>query len=41
VKQGETLFSIASNYKVTVDDLKRDNRNIAILRPGMVLIIKP
>src|SRR6201997_2707578 len=40
VKQGETLYSIASNYKTTVDALKRDNSNIAILRPGMVLIIK-
>jgi peptidoglycan lytic transglycosylase D len=41
VKQGETLFSIASSYKTTVDALKRDNRNIAVLRPGMVLVIKP
>jgi len=41
VKQGETLFSIASNYKITVDALKRDNRNVAVLRPGMVLIIHP
>ena len=41
VKQGETLFSIASSYKTTVDALKRDNRNIAVLRPGMVLIIRP
>jgi membrane-bound lytic murein transglycosylase D len=41
VKEGETLFSIASSYKTTVDALKRDNRNVAVLRPGMVLIIKP
>ncbi len=41
VKQGETLFSIASTYKTTVDALKRDNRNVAILRPGMVLLIRP
>ena len=41
VKQGETLFSIASTYKTTVDALKRDNRNIAVLRPGMVLVIRP
>src|SRR5579862_2153322 len=40
VKQGETLYSIASNYKTTVDALKRDNSNVAVLRPGMVLIIK-
>jgi membrane-bound lytic murein transglycosylase D len=41
VKQGETLYSIASTYKTTVDALKRDNRNIATLRPGMVLVIRP
>jgi len=41
VKQGETLYSIASAYRTTVDALKRDNRNIAVLRPGMVLVIKP
>lgn len=41
VKQGETLYSIASSYKVTVDALKRDNRNVATLRPGMILVIKP
>jgi LysM repeat protein len=40
VKQGETLYSIASNYKTTVDALKRDNSNVAVLRPGMILIIK-
>jgi LysM repeat protein len=41
VKQGETLYSIASSYKTTVDALKRANRNVAILRPGMVLVIRP
>jgi membrane-bound lytic murein transglycosylase D len=41
VRQGETLFSIASTYKTTVDALKRDNRNVAVLRPGMVLVIRP
>ena len=41
MKQGETLYSIASTYKITVDALKRDNRNIAVLRPGMVLVIHP
>jgi membrane-bound lytic murein transglycosylase D len=40
VKQGETLYSIASSYKTTVDAIKRDNSNVAILHPGMVLIIK-
>jgi len=41
VKEGETLFSIASTYKTTVDALKRNNRNVAVLRPGMVLVIRP
>jgi membrane-bound lytic murein transglycosylase D len=40
VKQGETLYSIASSYKTTVAALKRDNRNVATLRPGMILVIR-
>ncbi len=40
VKTGETLYSIASAYRTTVAALKRDNRNIATLRPGMILIIQ-
>jgi membrane-bound lytic murein transglycosylase D len=40
VKQGETLYSIATSYNITVDALKRDNRNVAILRPGMILVIR-
>jgi LysM repeat protein len=40
VKSGETLFSIASAYRTTVAALKRDNRNIATLHPGMVLTIQ-
>jgi membrane-bound lytic murein transglycosylase D len=40
VKQGETLYSIANSYKTTVSALKHDNRNIASLRPGMILIIR-
>ncbi len=39
VRQGETLSSIASSYNTTVSALKQSNRNIATLRPGMVLII--
>jgi membrane-bound lytic murein transglycosylase D len=39
VKSGETLYSIANLYKTTVAALKRDNRNIAVLRPGMILNI--
>jgi len=40
VKQGETLYSIASSYKTTVSALQRDNRNVAVLRPGMILLIR-
>jgi membrane-bound lytic murein transglycosylase D len=40
VKTGETLYSIANFYKTTVAALKRDNRNVAVLHPGMILIIQ-
>ena len=40
VKSGETLSSIASLYKTNVAALKRDNRNVAQLRPGMILTIQ-
>jgi len=40
VRTGETLYSIANYYKTTVAALKRDNRNIAVLRPGMILTIE-
>ncbi len=40
VKSGETLYSIANLYKTTVAALKRDNRNIAVIRPGMILIVQ-
>jgi membrane-bound lytic murein transglycosylase D len=40
VKSGETLYSIANAYRTTVATLKRDNRNVAILRPGMILIVQ-
>ncbi len=39
VKPGETLSSIASSYNTTVAALRRDNRNLATLRPGMVLVV--
>jgi LysM repeat protein len=39
VRAGETLSSIASSYNTTVTALKHDNRNIAALRPGMILIV--
>ncbi len=40
VKQGETLYSIANSYNTTVSALKKYNRNIAALRPGMILIVR-
>lgn len=40
VKSGETFYSIATAYRTTVAALKRDNRNIAVLRPGMILTIQ-
>jgi membrane-bound lytic murein transglycosylase D len=39
VKPGETLYSIATSYNTTVTALKQDNRNLAALRPGMILIV--
>src|SRR5712691_2240437 len=39
VRQGETLYSIASSYKTTVAALQRYNRNTATLRPGMILVV--
>jgi membrane-bound lytic murein transglycosylase D len=41
VQSGETLYSIATNYKTTVAALKRYNGDIAVLRPGMILIVQP
>src|SRR5579862_6086241 len=40
VQQGETLTSIASNNHTTVTAIKRDNGNLAVLRPGMILILR-
>jgi LysM repeat protein len=40
VKQGETLYSIASSYNTTVAALQRYNRNTATLRPGMILVVR-
>jgi membrane-bound lytic murein transglycosylase D len=40
VKSGETFYSIASSYNTTVTALKRDNRNVATLRPGMILVVR-
>jgi membrane-bound lytic murein transglycosylase D len=40
VKSGETLYSIAATYKTTVAALKRNNQNVATLRPGMILVVQ-
>jgi membrane-bound lytic murein transglycosylase D len=40
VKSGETLYSIANLYNTSVGALRRENRNIAVLRPGMILNIQ-
>jgi membrane-bound lytic murein transglycosylase D len=40
VKTGETLYSIATYYKTSVDALKRNNHDVGILRPGMILIVQ-
>jgi membrane-bound lytic murein transglycosylase D len=40
VKPGETLTSIATSYNTTVSALKHDNRDVATLRPGMILIVR-
>jgi membrane-bound lytic murein transglycosylase D len=41
VKSGETLYSIATTYRTTVAALKRNNQNVATLRPGMILVVEP
>jgi Tfp pilus assembly protein FimV len=40
VKSGETLYSIAQAYKTTVAALRRDNGNVAILHPDMILVVQ-
>jgi membrane-bound lytic murein transglycosylase D len=41
VRKGETLASIASTYKTTVDVLRRENpRYAAVLHPGDVLVVR-
>jgi len=40
VKSGETLYSIANTYKTTVAALKRNNGNVATLKPGMILVVQ-
>jgi len=40
VQPGETLTSIATTHHTTVAALRRDNGNLATLRPGMILVIR-
>ena len=40
VKPGETFYSIATSYNTTVSALQHDNRNVATLRPGMILVVR-
>lgn len=40
VQPGETLFSIASSHHTTVAALQRDNGSLAVIKPGMVLIVR-
>lgn len=40
VRSGETLYSIANAYRTTVASLRRTNRNIGVIRPGMILNIQ-
>ncbi len=40
VRSGETLYSIANAYRTTVAALKRDNRNVAVIRRGMILTVQ-
>ena len=39
VKPGETLYSIANNYRTSVAAIKQTNAHLVTLRPGMVLVI--
>ena len=41
VKPGETLYSIANAHHTTVKAIQRDNGRLSIIRPGMVLIVRP
>ncbi len=41
VQPGETLYSIAKSHNTTVEAIKQTNKNLATLRPGMILVITP
>lgn len=40
VRPGETLYSIANSYNTTIAAIRQSNRNVATLRPGMILLIR-
>jgi len=40
VQAGETLYSIAKSHNTTVEAIKQSNHNLAVLRPGMILLIQ-
>jgi membrane-bound lytic murein transglycosylase D len=40
VEPGETLYSIAKSHNTTVAALKQRNGNLAMLKPGMILLIQ-
>jgi membrane-bound lytic murein transglycosylase D len=39
VQPGETLYSIANTYNTTVAALKETNHDVAVLHPGMILVV--
>jgi membrane-bound lytic murein transglycosylase D len=41
VKRGDTLWDIARHYGVSVDELRRWNRNVRVLHPGQRLVVYP
>jgi membrane-bound lytic murein transglycosylase D len=40
VQPGETLYSIAKSHNTSVAAIKETNGNLAVLRPGMILVIE-
>lgn len=41
VRRGESLWTISRHYGVTVNDLKRWNHHVRIIRPGRRLVVYP
>lgn len=40
VRKGETPSGIAKRYKVSLASLKKSNRNLKIIRPGQIIIVR-